>query len=770
MPRSNSRAGLRVTSPREPNAAAFDAAKARLGAVRGEGAANSPAAFPTDSSSLPATEQIVTSFAGVSYEQENQLLGQDQLGLWPPDPSIAVGPDSIVEVANSSLSIWSKNGTLLTPKLSDLNSFWIAKSDANTFAASAPTVLYDPSSGSWFASSMANDASNDSRTYVGVSLTSDPSGLWNIYTIGSNDVGTLYDLPKLAVTSDKVVMTWDDFSQGGSTFTGAETWVFDKSLMLAGQATPWWNTGPDPSRFAMAPAASSSLSLAYLVYNNSRPLPGNPNQTPSLGIVELSGSPAGQSGVTWTEYFVTIPSTSIPPDALQPSPGPSIATGDDRVQSAAWWNNQLWTTGNDLCYPDGSDGIPSSCLRVIEVNTSSTPALTQSFDARVPGSYLFDPAIALDSGGNTYVAFSQSSMTQFPSAATLALPAGGSYDSLGAPVTTQSGLGVSDVCGTSCTGSPNNNNAWGDYAAAAVDPIAGTVWVAAEFTGSASDMYDWGTEISQVALAPSTPTPSATTTPTATVTATNTPTTSSTSTSTTTPTTTDTPEQSATPTDTAAVTSSPTVTPTLTSTLTASSTVTATTSPTASLTRTATASATESSTTTPTPTASSTATPVVFALTPGVSNSISTRVNASLVTLDLPAESNVASIEFEPPTTPIPLTPSDPTYHQILGASVLVVARDVNGDVVTDLDSPATVSITFRPLGTNPNLARIYTLNDGAAQALLTSVQSIGWGQYEASATTYHFSPFTLLAPDPGTQVAQAYFPLLVDQTMPAGW
>lgn len=516
------------------------------------------------------TQQITTSFPLTSYAQQVGWFGTDQM-LAPPDTQLAAGPTSLLETINSSGSVWSKTGTLI--KDFDLNAFFPVPSG---YSFTDPRVVYDAASQRWFVSGLAFNSANDSQVYVMVSQSSDPTGSWTPYTIESNTNGTIYDQPKLGISDDKVVVSWNDYGGSNLAFTGSEIWVLQKSDMLS-QA----NTVAEVSfrgmknRFDIVPAISlSTTTTEYLTYNNADPNLNQNTPQPTVGVIALTGTPA-QNNVKVTETDLPISATALPPTAVQPGANsPNIATNDDRFVSTVWQNGILWTGGNDQCTPSG-DTTNRSCLRLIQINTAgASPIVTQDFDVGASGAYLYFPAITLDGAGNAFVSFTESSSTMYASAMTAAQPVAGPSGSLGAIQMIHAGQGVFNWCGQPCA-NPEYNR-WGDYSGAAPDPVDPTqVWVTAEYAASSSQVLDWGTGTAEVTLGSST-TLTSTSTATSTATATDTSTVTPTVTASFTPTDTSTPTGSATTTLTPSATATvDTPTPSVTATVSVTSTSTA---------------------------------------------------------------------------------------------------------------------------------------------------------------------------------------------------
>ncbi len=460
-----------------------------LGAVGGNGGGTSSASAQAVGTGLPL----------MSLDQQVALYGSSE-ELTPPDTQLAAGPTDLMEVDNAVGSIWSKSGSLVSTF--DLNQFFGVPSEDAGYGAFDVRVVYDAGSGRWIASSSAASSNlTDDQVYLAVSATSDPTGTWYVYTVAANTGGTLYDQPMTGVSSSLVVISWNDFSYGGRTFTGQETWVLQKSDLTSGAAVQGVHWGPDGTRFRLVPAVSiGTAPTEYLVYNNADPLALVENQgTPTLGVVAVNGTPA-QGNVTFTEWDPPIAATGVPPSAQQPGPN-VIDTGDDRLESAVWQNGVLWTAGNDACIPSGTS-TTQSCMRFIQLDTGgNSPQVVQDFDAATPGTDLYYPAVAVDASGDLVTAFTESSPTLYAGAAAGVQPAGST-----GPLqdTAEFEPGQAAYCGFDCQG--GGTNRWGDYSAASVDPSnPAEVWVAAEYADTASDQGDWGTAAAGVTV-PSTST------------------------------------------------------------------------------------------------------------------------------------------------------------------------------------------------------------------------------------------------------------------------
>gem|GEM_PF-1609686 len=431
--------------------------------------------------------QVTTSFDSQS------VLGSDQ-AVEPPDPIVATDGTYLVELVNDSGMIWKiQNGTLIDPYGPfDLNSFFYVPSG---YSLSDPRILYDPSSGRWIASGVAFTSGGGSAVDLNVSATANPESAWTQYFADSSS-DLLHDQPKLGVSGEQIVLSWNDFL-AGSFFEGATTWVLDKAGVENGTFLGSEIFGPDSSEFSIVPASVMTGNTEYGVWNDADcGYSGCSTGSPTLGVVAISGTPVNSS-VSWTTYNPPIAATSNPPSATQPSPGNALATDDDRLITATWSNGDLWTSGNDACTPPGDNAV-RSCARLIEVSlTSGSPVVTQDFDAGALGAYVFYPAVAVDGSGDLAVVYSASSASLAAGVGTAGQAAGNAPDTLFSGPWLESGAGAY-VDGTS-------GPRWGDYSGAAAAPVASgsgwtwgpDIWVDGEYTAAAKTV-DWGTAAAQL--------------------------------------------------------------------------------------------------------------------------------------------------------------------------------------------------------------------------------------------------------------------------------
>ncbi len=444
------------------NQAAFTQAKSKPKSINLNNSRNKPAeiAMMPDVSSFKAV-QTISQFTG---------LDENQCGCSPPDVQVAVGPDNVVEMVNTSEEIWQKDGLHVTT-VSLYTFYSVSQSDF----LSDPRVFFDPSTDRWFSSIL--DASTNS-VKLAVSGSSDPTKSWSIYNVsfGAN----CPDQPSIAASNGILIVSANDFSNclTSPTLLGAQYFVLNKTQMVAGIQNPTMKPfGPDMTEFSIMPAKSlGPTSTMYMVTIDTN--------TSTLRLYSISGQAANPS--VHTDDF-PIRTVNIPPGASQKGTGTPLETNDDRVLDAAWYAGNLWLTLTDSCTPVG-DTQARSCVRLVEVDTNSSKVI-QDFDVGTAGTYYFYPALTIDGRGDVDVIFGYSSSSSFP----------GLMVGTQAPSDTRDSLGSLEVFAAGSA--PDTSGRYGDYFSAARDPANTTnVFFAGEVhSNTASSPSPWSTLIGSTA-------------------------------------------------------------------------------------------------------------------------------------------------------------------------------------------------------------------------------------------------------------------------------
>ena len=443
--------------------------------------------------------------------------GSDQ-ALAPPDTDIAAGPTDIVETVNSTIDVFSRTGALLGSN--DLNTFL---SVFGGYYSSDPRVVYDAGSQRWWLTITEVPVSFAcpgiaAPVLIAVSASSNPLPFtsWIVYELPFVTTGTILgDQPGLGISTNTVAVSFNDYNCSG-VFIGSDVDILQKTDLehnSGTRANAPFNGGP----FSPQPVQSFGSTTTQYVVANDSDCGGLCAPFPAIEVDAFTGTPEA-GNVTVAQTFDAMTPTAVEstapfglPPAQQPPPATTtINTDDDRFLNAVWENGVIWTAGGTTCTPPGD--APRSCLDYVGVTASSTgvvnPTITQINNVGVPGKYLYYPAVSLDSAGDLFTVFDESSSAMFPTILSATIPAGGSSLSAFQLVhaSTTFYTPPSGACQIIDT---TNACRWGDYSGAAQDPSnPQDVWVVSEAEDGAtppvctSANLCWGSDVASLTLAP----------------------------------------------------------------------------------------------------------------------------------------------------------------------------------------------------------------------------------------------------------------------------
>jgi hypothetical protein len=390
----------------------------------------------------------------------------------PADPSIAIGPSNIVEAVNSALEVSTRSGA--SPVVMNISTM---VGNTSGFSLRYPHVVYDPVSGRFILMVLQyNPLLSGCVSQVEVMLSqANPALPW--ITRGSINIdpeiagGVEFSTVSLAITANVLVESSDYQSCTTGLPVASQMEVFRRADFISGAFTANSDAFVEPGPVGLQPAqAWTAQSVAYAVANDANctvagKVPG------SIAVFAINGLPAaGAVSLTCTAGSEPT-ATSTPPQAAQGGTAATLTTGTDRFLSAVWQGNVLWAAGNTGCIPSG-DSL-RSCLNVVSIPATSTGSVgvPAQFPAEsVPGAYLYDPALALDSAGDVILTFDKSSGSALESMVVAAIT-GGVWSTL-STLLASNDFYQPAAC-SPCT--------WGDYSAAVQDPSRPTdVWVVSE--------------------------------------------------------------------------------------------------------------------------------------------------------------------------------------------------------------------------------------------------------------------------------------------------
>jgi hypothetical protein len=487
-------------------------AMGRVATTSGGGASATARSTPPPTSTQ--TDQVAA-FGGASQASDITQHGSDQ-DLAPPDTDIAAGPTDIVETVNSTIDVFSRTGAPLGSN--DLNTFL---SVFGGYYSSDPRVVFDAGSQRWWLTITEVPVSFAcpgiaAPVLIAVSASSNPLPFtsWIVYELPFATTGTILgDQPGLGISTNTVAVSFNDYDCNGN-FLGGDVDILQKTDLehnSGARANVPFRNGP----FSAQPVQSfGSTTTQYVVANDS-----DCGQTvcpnPAIEVDAFTGTPEG-GNVNVAQSFDTMTPTAVEstapfglPPAQQSVTPTTINTDDDRFLNAVWENGVIWTAGGTDCTPPGD--APRSCLDYVGVAASSTgvvnPTITQINNVGVPGKYLYYPAVSLDSAGDLFTVFDESSSGMSPTILSATIPAGGSSLSAFQLVHPSSGY-YNPPSGACQTIDTTNACRWGDYSGAAQDPSnPKDVWVVSEAEDGATSsactqaFLCWGSDVASLTLA-----------------------------------------------------------------------------------------------------------------------------------------------------------------------------------------------------------------------------------------------------------------------------
>ncbi|MDX1350318.1 MAG: GEVED domain-containing protein [Putridiphycobacter sp.] len=424
----------------------------------------------------------------------NDPLWQDEMGIlpnrgpienwegidnnlgFPPDPSGAAGPNHYVQMVNSRIEIFDKQGnSLVGPN---------ALSSVLSSNNGDPIVLYDKFADRWFLSGFGQ---GNSLSFA-MSNTPDPAGS---YTVWNYNLSSFPDYPKYGLWHDGYYVT--------ANTGGPDCYVLERDEMLLGasgnpqfisMSIPGLNTGagtqtggfrsviPAFADFALPPA-SEKLNLFYFqddAWNNVTQdeikiwevtVDWNVPSNSSISAVQnLAVAPFdSQFNVNWND--ITQPGTNQKLDGI---PGAFMY----RAQYTDWTAHQTVMLNHTV----DVNGTNQAGIRWYELRKTGTLWTVHQQSTYSPDNQSrWMGSISMDNQGNIGLAYALSSSTTFPS-----IMFTGRYatDALNMMTLAEDTI----VLGGS---SQFGGNRYGDYAHMSVDPVDDqTFWYTCEYMDNSS--------------------------------------------------------------------------------------------------------------------------------------------------------------------------------------------------------------------------------------------------------------------------------------------
>ncbi len=425
----------------------------------------------------------------------NSFPGMQMDNIFPPDPTIAVGPDHIMGCVNRVFRIWDKQGNVL--KTISADSWFLPVSP---FTRGDPQVIYDHYEERWFYLNMElNQPAQIAGNLIAYSDDANPLGEWYIYRLDTKMHGTVPsntwgDYPKVGYDEEAIYIMTRCFAFGGY-HQYDKIRIISKAELYASNGGPLTYTDIWNIRIPGQGPSGAALDCIHPAIT----------YTPGSGQYFLWA--AGLLGSTFAAdyyalYQITNPLTTprlrgkvLPAQFYYSALNANQLGGGTPIESLGFVTRAPIVRDGFLYVAHGirNSMYPSySSIKYIKVDLNMN-TVVEEVEFGAEGYYYLDPALAIDKDHNIAITYSRSADTEhcgaFYSTNHASSPPGLSPSQVLAE-----GLGNYDVFGGA------GRNRWGDYMGIYLDPENDyDIWM---FTEYAADTDTWGTYVGQIRMVP----------------------------------------------------------------------------------------------------------------------------------------------------------------------------------------------------------------------------------------------------------------------------
>ncbi|WP_395377680.1 Ig-like domain-containing protein [Marinicella sp. W31] len=433
----------------------------------------------------------------------------------PADPHGAAGPNHVVNVVNTSIEIYNKDGTGASSQ--SLQNFFAAVTPVNfTFD---PKVIYDQFEDRFVVVTLervdgGTAATRSSAILLAVSDDSNPNGTWYTTRIDVteviNGVQSWLDYPGFSVDEEVIYITGNMFGFSPTSFQANRLLIIEKGVtggFYDNNTAVVSISDPIPGGafgLTMQPAhaygtpAPANLGTYLTGYSG---LAGGANDF--LQVIRVD-NPTGTP--TFTASFINMGDVDNITGALTDAPQSGTATlvsvNDRRTLNAVMRGDQIWTAAT-VNAPAGTVDAGQTTAAWVELSGVNTANIAlQDFgyvggEDIVAGAFTFFPAVAVNSDGGLAIGFSVADGSIFPSSYFTVRSPGDAAGTTRGSVLIKAGTDFYERT----FGGPRNR--WGDYTSTVVDPNDACFWmynkhaISRGSSTGANDDGRWGTAHAQ---------------------------------------------------------------------------------------------------------------------------------------------------------------------------------------------------------------------------------------------------------------------------------
>ena len=409
--------------------------------------------------------------------------------LYPPDPSGAVGPDYVMHTNNQEYVISDKTGALVLSL--PVDTFW------NGFAGSAvaigyPHIEYDANLGHYYISSLGGSlTTGDYVELFGSSVTNDPTGNWNLYSI---DLGPLrlQDAPQMGYSNRWFTFTTMQYDTSSFAFVSSKVYLMSVAQMAAGTLSSIFSI-EDVNFYSMSPVETQDAAINnhYLVSNL-----GTDADSGYLYVVHIAGTLAAPT-YNYDGYVTKAsPWSSTPVYGSQNGTTDQIWLGNTKLTGAVLRNSHIFTS-HSVYLPAAAPTRAAVQYWDFTVASRVVNQLGRVEDNNNVNMYAF-PSIAVNSHNDILLGYNAFSSTTYPSGAYSYRNGTDAASSLRKSKTYKKGK-ASYFEG----GSAGLSYYWGNYTSTSVDPTDGSFWTVQEYAEKPANTWGtWWAHVDDVAFAP----------------------------------------------------------------------------------------------------------------------------------------------------------------------------------------------------------------------------------------------------------------------------
>jgi hypothetical protein len=492
-------------------------------------------------------------FSSLDHVDQRYAGDGNQFSLEPPDQGLCAGNNRIVAAVNTALAFYRRDGVQLTAGPISLNDFFGLRPSVTRATPTSPggppfgpfttdpKCYFDEDTGSFFVTMAAIGQNRKTgafnlhgNTYLAVSKTSDPTGVWFIYKIDATNAThpncpCFGDQPLIGADANGVYISTAEYDLRpfGEHFNGPQLYAIGKKALARGRpASLVFISGLGTLSGTLQPATSPAG--AYEGARNGTEYflsgrdtledgslrPGQVDEitawalTNTASLASASPSVRLESVDVHTEvYGQPVPLRQragrrpIGQNVHVNEPLPRVEGNDERMNQVVFAAGRLWSGVNTVIAGEGAlrTGIAWFAVRPsVSGGTLSASVADQGYVA-VEDANVAYPSIGINDDGRGAMVFSLMGVRHYPSLAYATIGAGGT----GKVHIAAAGNLPED--GFTCYekfnfGQPTNCR-WGDYSAAFAVPN-GRIYMAGEYIPPRprTALANWGTFVGRLHL------------------------------------------------------------------------------------------------------------------------------------------------------------------------------------------------------------------------------------------------------------------------------